>query len=298
MARQVAVKSVLNKTKRRDPWFLDDYTVNAYSACAFNCLFCYIRGSKYGEHMQNALAVKVNAVALLRKQLAARAAKGQHGIIVLASATDPYLKIEAQYGLTRQLLEVILEFRFPVHIITRSALVTRDVDLLREINVEAVLPEDLRGRLKGGAIVSFSFSSLHDDVAAVFEPAATPPTQRLEALRTVKATGLTTGVSLMPLLPFISDTTAELELFYTTFKALRVDYVMPATLTLFGTDKADSKTLVLKAIEKHYPELLERYRKFFATADGMPFYYRKAFDSKMKELQNRYGLSNRIIPME
>ena len=102
----------------------------------------------------------------------------------------------------------------------------------------------------------------------------------------------------MPLLPFISDTTEELELFYRTFQALNVDYILPATLTLFGTGKADSKTLMLRAIEKHYPELLERYRKFFAMADSMPAYYRKAFGLKMKELQSRYGLSDRIVAMD
>jgi len=295
MPREIESKTILNKTRRRDPWFLDDYTLNPYSACAFNCLFCYIRGSKYGEHMQDALSVKVNAATLLRKQLAARAAGKQYGIIVLSSATDPYLKIETQYGLTRQLLEVILEFRFPVHIITRSSLVMRDLDLLEKIHAQAVLPADLQGRLKGGTIVSFSFSSLDDGVARIFEPGATPPSERLAALQTVRATGLTTGVSLMPLLPFISDTTASLELFFTTFKQLNVDYVLPATLTLFGADKADSKTLMLRAVEKHYPALLQKYQRFFATETDMPLHYRKAFGQKMKELRDRYGLSDRIV---
>jgi DNA repair photolyase len=294
MPREIESKTILNKTRGRDPWFLDDYTLNPYSACAFNCLFCYIRGSKYGEHMQDALAVKVNAVELLRKQLRLRASKQQHGIIVLASATDPYLKVEQQYALTRRLLEVILEFRFPVHIITRSALVTRDLDLLKEINTQAILPADLQGKLKGGVITSFSFSTLHDHVARIFEPGATPPTERLKALQEVKASGLTTGISLMPLLPFISDTASELELFFTTFKALQVDYVLPATLTLFGTGKADSKTLVLNAIAKHYPELLDKYNKYFAASDQMPAYYRKAFAAKIKTLHEQYGLKDRI----
>jgi DNA repair photolyase len=294
MPREIESKTILNKTRRRDPWFLDDYTLNPYSACAFNCLFCYIRGSKYGEHMQDALSVKVNAVDLLRRQLKTKAAKEQYGIIVLASATDPYLKVEEQYKLTRQLLEVILEFRFPVHVITRSALVTRDLDLLEKINTHAVLPADLQGKLKGGTIVSFSFSTLHNEVASIFEPGATPPEIRLKALEQVKASGLTTGVSLMPLLPFISDTTAELDLFFATFKKLRVDYVMPATLTLFGTGKADSKTLMLKAIEKHYPQLLEKYQRFFTTSDQMPAYYKKAFAEKMQSLHQAYDLKDRI----
>ena len=108
MPKEIVSKTILNKRKARDSWFLDDYTVNPYSACSFNCLYCYIRGSKYGEHMENSLSIKTNAVELLDKQLGNRAKKQQYGIIVLASATDPYIQIEKEYGLTRQLLQIIL----------------------------------------------------------------------------------------------------------------------------------------------------------------------------------------------
>src|SRR5436189_3872054 len=107
MPNFIDVKSILNKTKRRDAWFLDDYTINPYSGCSFNCLYCYIRGSKYGTHMEKKLSVKTNAVELLDKQLKNRAKKGQYGIIVLSSATDPYLQFEKDMQLTRRLLEVI-----------------------------------------------------------------------------------------------------------------------------------------------------------------------------------------------
>src|SRR3954469_2289899 len=126
MPTDIQPKSILNKTKRRDPWFLDEYTINPYSGCSFNCLYCYIRGSRYGTHMEEKLSVKTNAVALLEKQLASRAKKGQHGIILLSSATDPYLQFEKEYKLTRAILEVILKYRFPLHVITKSDLVIRD----------------------------------------------------------------------------------------------------------------------------------------------------------------------------
>jgi DNA repair photolyase len=295
MPREIESKTILNKTKRRDPWFLDDYTVNPYSACSFNCLYCYIRGSKYGEHMEKALSVKVNAVDLLRKQLRPKAEKGNFGIIVLSSATDPYLKAEKEYQLSRQLLEVILEFRFPVHIITKSDLVTRDLDLLKEINKHAILPDDLQDKLSGGTIVSFSFSTLQDEVSKIFEPGATPPSIRLQTLEAVKDSGLKTGVSLMPLIPYISDTTEQLDLAFSTFKEIGVDYVLPATITLYGEGKADSKQLMIKAIKKHYPELEEKYHRFFDHSNQMPEYYKKAFRKKMEELHKEYGLSNSIL---
>lgn len=159
MPTGITVKTILNKTKRRDPWFLDDYTVNPYSGCSFNCLYCYIRGSKYGTHMEERLSYKANAAELLEKQLALRARKGQYGIIVLSSATDPYLQFEQEYELTRKLLEIILKYRFPVHIITKSDLVIRDLDLLAEINRSAILPAELEDKLEQKAIITFSFYS-------------------------------------------------------------------------------------------------------------------------------------------
>ncbi|MEW6470140.1 MAG: radical SAM protein [Bacteroidota bacterium] len=300
MPQEVHVKSILNKKKLRDPWFLDDYTINPYSGCSFNCLYCYIRGSRYGTHMEEKLSVKANALGLLEKQLSSRAKKGQHGIIVLSSATEPYLQFEKDYRLTRGILELILKHRFPVHVITRSDLVTRDLDLLSEIDKSAILPAGLPGRdpeLQRGAFVSFSFSFLDDKLGKIFEPGATPPSLRLETLQKVAGSGLHTGVSLMPLLPWISDTAEHLELMYSSFKqAAGAKYIFPATLTLFGEGPSDSRTLVLKAVEKHFPHLSEKYQKFFGSGQTqLPPYYQKAFYTHMAHLQAKYGIRNSIF---
>ncbi|MBC9909041.1 SPL family radical SAM protein [Chitinophaga varians] len=294
MTRSIAVKSILNKTKSRDPWFLDDYTVNPYSGCSFNCQYCYIRGSKYGINMEEKLSVKSNAVELLEKQLSLRARKKQYGIIVLSSATDPYLQIEKTEQLTRRLLEVILHYRFPVHIITKSNLVSRDFELLHDINKAAILPDDLQDKLSHKAFVTFSFSTITDAVARIFEPGATPPSLRLDALRMAVEKGLHSGVSLMPLLPFITDTAAQLEEMFRTFKAAGAAYIFPATLTLFGSGPSDSKTLVLHAVAKHYPHLLEKYHRFFAEGPQMPLYYRQAFAQKMEQLCRQYQFRNSL----
>lgn len=97
MPKEILAKTILNKKKQRDSWFLDDYTINPYSGCSFNCQYCYIRGSKYGINMEEKLSVKVNAPKVLEKQLRNRAKKGEYGIIVLSSATDPYLHFEQEY---------------------------------------------------------------------------------------------------------------------------------------------------------------------------------------------------------
>lgn len=294
MPREIEVKSVLNRKKTRDSWFLDDYTLNPYSSCSFNCLYCYIRGSKYGSNLAESLSVKTNAVKLLDKQLALRAKKRQYGFIVISSATDPYLQIEEKYELTRQALEVILKHRFPVHIITKSNLIERDFDLLSKIDKNAILPTDLE-HIKRGVIISFSFSTLQDHIGKIFEPGATLPTERLKTLQKVIDQDFLTGVCLMPLIPYISDTTEQLHLAFSTFQKMAIDYILPATITLFGNEKADSKTLMLNAIQKNFPELVEKYDRFFSSGNEMPDYYLNKFHEKMKELCSEYDLSDSII---
>ncbi len=291
---EIVAKSILNKSKRRDPWFLDDYTVNPYSGCSFNCLYCYIRGSKYGIHMERKLGVKSNAPELLDKALRRRADKGEYGIIVLASATDPYLQLEKETLLTRKLLQIILKYRFPVHLITKSDLILRDLDLIERIDQKAILPKDLPG-LDRGTIITFSFSTIDEKVAGIFEPGATSPTLRLNTLRAISQKGFLTGVSMMPLLPWISDTAESMEAMFSSFKEQGAHYCFPADLTLFGSGNSDSRTLILRAVRKHYPQFLDKYEKYFTNSTELPPYYRKAFYHKVKELGVLHDLRDRII---
>jgi DNA repair photolyase len=295
MPAYIQVKSILNKKKVRDSWFLDDYTLNPYSGCSFNCLYCYIRGSKYGIHMEEKLSIKLNAVELLDKQLSLLAKKNQFGFIVLSSSTDPYLQFETEEKLTRRLLEVILKHRFPVHVITKSDLVIRDFDLLKKIDEVAILPEDLSGKLSHKVLITFTFSTLDDKVSRIFEPAATPPSIRLQTLKTCLEASFFCGVSLMPLLPYITDTEENLQQIFSTFKNLNVNYTLPAGLTLFGQEPADSKTLMFRAIEKHYPHLLEKYKKLFASGSQLPSSYNSNLNGRIKSLLQKHGLKDRIF---
>jgi DNA repair photolyase len=256
---QIQVKSILNKHKKRDSWFLDDYSVNPYSGCSFNCIYCYTRGSKYGENMTKTLSVKTNAPELLEKQLSRRAGKGEYGIISLASSTEAYMPIEEKTEITRRLLEIILKHRFPVEVGTKSPLVLRDLDLLKEIDEKAILPEDLKPKLKYGTIISFSFSTLDEKLAKLFEPGAPPPKVRLEAMKKCKEQGFLVGVNYIPVLPFLSDSDEQLDGMIKTAKDYGADFALVGALTLFGKGPADCKTLYYKILEKYSPELIPRY---------------------------------------
>ena len=105
-------KTILNKHKKRDSWFLDDYSVNPYEGCSCNCLYCYIRGSKYGENMEKGLAVKDNALELLDKELSRRAKNNQYGFVAVGSATDAYIRQEEKALLTQGMLKLLLAHSF------------------------------------------------------------------------------------------------------------------------------------------------------------------------------------------
>jgi DNA repair photolyase len=295
MPREVIAKTILNKKKKPDEWFLDDYTLNPYSSCSFNCLYCYIRGSKYGIHMEEKLAVKTNAPELLEKQLQNLAKKNKYGVIVLASATDPYLQMEKDVGLTRKLLEIILKYRFPLHVITKSDLVVRDFDLLHEVNRNAILPATLQGKISHGVFITFSFSTIEDSMAKIFEPGATLPSRRLEIVKQASVAGFHTGVSMMPLLPFITDTEEQMEKMLEAFKKAGAKYVFPAALTLFGEGPADSKTLMFRAIEKHYAHLTDSYKNLFANDFRIAAEYQRELSEKIKRLLKKHRINNRII---
>jgi DNA repair photolyase len=292
--RSTQAKSILNKTKQRDRWFLDDYTLNPYSGCSFNCSFCYIRGSKYGEHMEEKLAWKENAVDLLSRALKIRSQKNQHGVIVLSSATDPYLQWENDLQLTRQLLEVILQFRFPVHVITRSTLVRRDFDLLSEIARSAILPRDLAGKNLPGAFLTFSFSTLHEQVGKLFEPGAPSPTQRLLAVADAVSAGLHTGVSLMPLIPFVSDSQSDINEAFEIFLQHKIKYLFASSLTLFGMGPYDSAVLTRNIFLRKFPERVENFDLLFSDAQELKTYQR-VLHERVKTARHLYPISESII---
>jgi DNA repair photolyase len=295
MVNEIQVKSILNKHKKRDDWFLDDYSVNPYSGCSFNCIYCYIRGSKYGENMAKTLSVKINAPELLEKQLSRRAKKEEYGIIVLSSSTEPYMPIEEKLKLTRRLLEIILKYKFPVEVATKSKLVLRDLDLLKEIDKNAILPADLKSKLKRGVIISFSISTLDEKLAKILEPGAPKPIEKLETMKKCKEEGFFTGVCFIPVLPFLSDSEEQIEEVIKLVKEYGVDFIFVGSLTLFGKGPADCKTLYYKFLEKYYPELVPKYKSLYRIFFAPSKEYQKELEERSKRLCEKYGIKNRII---
>jgi DNA repair photolyase len=173
------------------------FSANAYRGCAHACAYCYARptheflGFGAGTDFESQLVVKENAAELLEAELAAGRTGGEP--LVLSGVTDPYQPLEASFGLTRRLLEVCLAAGQPLSILTKGALVRRDIELLAQL---------ARGP---GLRVYLTLISLDEDLARALEPGAPTPSLRLRALAELSAAGVPTGVSLSPLIPGLND---------------------------------------------------------------------------------------------
>lgn len=297
MVRELVVKSVLNKKKHRDSWFLDDYTLNPYEGCSFNCQYCYIRGSKYGENMEQGLSVKINGAEILDRQLQFRVKKAQYGMIALASATDPYIKAEETFGMTRRFLELIHKYQFPVMMITKSTGILRDVELLKRIDEVAIHASDLKGKLQRGAYISFSLSTLNGEIAQTLEPGAPTPLTRLETMKRCKEAGLMVGVNCMPMLPFISDSEDQLDELVSTAKAHGAEYAYIGGLTLFGAHPASSKVLYERFLERNYPDLLNQYRKLYGDYFSPSKAYLRLLNTRADALCSKHNIRRTILEL-
>ncbi|MEN2993584.1 MAG: PA0069 family radical SAM protein [Bacteroidia bacterium] len=169
------------------------YSMNPYAGCEHGCIYCYARNSheywgfSAGIDFETKILVKENAPALLRAQLSDPKWRPQP--IMLAGNTDCYQPLEREFGLTRQILEVLLEFRHPVCIITKSALVLRDIDILSELSRLNLVH------------VYISVTTLREELRQRLEPRTAAAARRLEVIRRLTAAGVPVGVMVAPLIP-------------------------------------------------------------------------------------------------
>ena len=188
-------KSALTSNDSPDVGF--EFSVNPYRGCEHGCIYCYARptheylGLSAGFDFESKIFVKEDAPELLRKALLAKSWKPQ--TINLSGVTDCYQPVERRLRITRKCIEVLTEFRNPFTIITKNALVTRDIDLLRE------------AARFDGVKVFLSVTSLDPDVVAKMEPRTSRPAARLEAIRKLTEAGIPTGVMVAPVVPAITD---------------------------------------------------------------------------------------------
>jgi len=269
MIQTIRAKTILHRVRQPDTWFGLRYNMNLYRGCQHQCIYCDSRSACYQIENFADILVKENAIERLEMELPRKRVKGTIGT---GSMNDPYMPVEAQFNLTRQALEVIAHNHFPVHVITKSALVLKDLETLRRIN-------------EVYAAVSFSVTTTEDGLAKKLEPGASPPSERLRALRTLSDNGILTGVVMMPILPFLEDTAENITGIVRQAHAHGAAYILPA----FGVTLRDQqREYFYHKLDRYFPGVRAQYtqrfgEKYFAPARNA-WHLEQVFQDLCKDL--------------
>jgi DNA repair photolyase len=264
------------------PWFWGRYTAHPYLGCRSGCEFCYQRGGRYlgkrdPETYDTRIRVKINAVDLLRVELP----RLQREVIACGDWQEP---AERRYGLSRRMLEVVKDLEFPLFIVERSPLLTRDLDLLTDINRQSWV----------GVVISIS--TLDPVLKKAFEPHSPAVRLRLQAMKALGAAGIVVGTGLMPVLPFVGDDDEHLEDVILATKEHGGSFVMAGGMTMEG-GQAERTLAAARSLD---PDLEPRWCEFYKwEAGGKPSYsppssYNARLGLRVRELCSKYGLTDRL----
>ena len=252
---------------------LADYVVNPYLGCQHGCKYCYVQ--RYFRPRATPpvpwgfeVYARVNVPGLLRREAKRKA----HGKVLLSSMTDAYQPLESRYRLTRSVLECLVETGFPISILTKSNLVLRDLDLLAKHRESEV---------------TFSISSLDEEVYRSFEPAATPPEKRIDALRDILESGIRGGLFVAPHIPTaepfdvqykpILESASELGLHELAFDFLNYSSVM--------------KRAIMNTYESEYPQGMAA----FLGMTKNPRRYEQDWKASIASLAGRFGIKASFV---
>ncbi|OQY24674.1 MAG: radical SAM protein [Chloroflexi bacterium] len=277
MIKEIRAKVLLSHVKQPDTWFGIKYNMNLYRGCQHQCIYCDSRSECYQIENFADILIKVNAIELLRQELARKRVKDTIGT---GSMNDPYMPLEKELNLTGRALQVIAQFGFPVHIVTKSDLVLRDLGTLRQIN-------------RRYAAVSFTITTADDELGKKLEPGAPPPSKRFEALRVLTEHGIHTGVTMMPILPFIEDDEENITRIVEKAHEHGATYIIP----WFGMSLRDrQRAYYYEQLERLFPGVRQKYERAFGDQYHCVTNNAGRLAELFDSLCSRYGIATRVEP--
>lgn len=273
---EVRAKSILNRVPpaSRMPF---KWTINTFRGCTHACVFCFARPThKYldfdaGRDFEREIVVKVNAPELLRTELARPSWNGEH--VALGTNTDPYQWAEGRYRLMPGVWEAMRDAGNPCSILTKSPLLLRDLDLMKQI----------ADRTEFSA--ALSVPTLDERAWRATEPHTPHPRARLEAVAELSRAGIRTGVLVAPLMPGVNDAPEQVEPILEMAAAAGADYISGIALHLRG----DVKGLFFDWLQEHRPDLLERYRDLYQRGAYAPAEERRRLGALVSSPRARSG---------
>jgi DNA repair photolyase len=270
------VRSLLNRcTGSRMPF---TWTINPYRGCEFACKYCYARYThefmemRDGVEFEQKIYAKQHAAELLRQELR-RVKPGEE--IAIGTATDPYQPIERKLEITRGILQEFARHSgLDMGIVTKSALVVRDLDVLQEIS------------RNNHITVNLTVTTTDAELARILEPRAPRPDLRLEALKKLREAGVRAGVICAPVLPGITDSPRQLEAVVRAAAKARACYIYANPLFL----KPCSAAVFVPFLKEHFPQLVPDYERRFKERAFLPAAYRKRISELIGKFREKYGI--------
>ena len=279
MIREIHAKTIVSRVSGIDTYFGLDYGMNLYRGCQHHCIYCDSRSLCYGiEDFDGEVLIKANAIDLLKDELPRKRRKGIAGT---GSMHDAYMPIEEKVRLTKQALEVIADYGFGVHVVTKSDLVLHDLPILKRI-----------ARYHTAA-VSFTVTTIDDALARELEPGAPPTSARFRALKALSDAGIETRIALMPSLPFIEDTEENVVAIVEEAHRCGVKTIVP----WFGMSLRDrQRAYFYERLDELFPGLKTRYIETYGDAYRCPSPHADALHQRFDDLCERYGIATSVKP--
>lgn len=221
---------------------------NLLRGCTHGCIYCDSRSACYDVGPFEDIAVKEGAIETLNRELASMRTKK---VLRTGGMSDPYVHAEKDLELMKRALKAIEGHNQGISVLTKSAMILRDIDRYDAIN------------RKTKAIVQLTITTPHDTIARIIEPHVTLPSKRFETLKAFSERGITTGLWMTPLLPFITDKPEDARLIVRKAKAAGVAFIR-----VFGmgtTMREGSREHFYKALDEHFPGLKERYKRTYGN---------------------------------
>ncbi len=275
----IPVRSILNRcTSERMPF---TWTINPYRGCEFGCRYCYARYThEYmeldGADFDKKIFAKANAGEIVSRDLAHAKILGEH--IAIGTATDPYQPAEREFGVTRQILERMVQHEgLSLSITTKSNQILRDLDLLQRIAERSSLT------------INMTIVTIRTRLARLLELRAPRPDLRLDAIRKLREAGLRAGVFAMPVLPGITDSEKELDSLAHAASDAGAQWFVGGTLHLMPS----AAKQFLPFVDEKFPRLARRYHEWYGRAAYAPEDYRKEIEQRVSKVRSKYGLGAR-----
>lgn len=241
----ISAKTILTKVKYGNKWYGIDYNMNLYRGCPHGCIYCDSRSNCYHIDNFDIVRGKENALYILEQELSK---KKEKGVIGIGSMSDTYNPLENEYEQTRQALKLISKYDFGVSIDTKSDLILRDIDLLKEINS------------KNNVIIKFTITTPNDKLSKIIEPNVCVSSKRLQAIRKLSDNGIFTGIMMNPVLPFITDKEEDVK------ELVKLAYENGAKFiyTYMGmTLRENQRDYYFNKLDGNFVGLKEKYIKFY-----------------------------------